>query len=216
MIEVNPAHGLRLPGDRKRELSGFMAKYAALGRALAMAEDRREPWQAVDAIRLTALTGLRRGEVSGLKWSEVDLAGQCLYLRNTKTGDSVRPLGLPAVELLRSVQERGALGEFVFPSVQREAASYGGLPKAYKRIVTHKELEQEQQNALSDLTLHGLRHGFATTADGLGLTLPTVAALLGHSAGGVTARYIGRTDTVLLAAADKVAEEIARLMDGSQ
>jgi len=46
----------------------------------------------------------------------------------------------------------------------------------------------------------------------LGPTLPTVAALLGHAAGGVTAGYVARVDAVLIAAADKVAGEIARMM----
>ncbi|MER8942493.1 hypothetical protein NKH82_23820 [Mesorhizobium sp. M0915] len=39
-----------------------------------------------------------------------------------------------------------------------------------------------------------------------------MAALLGHSAGGVTAGYVARVDAVLTAAADKVADEVSRMM----
>lgn len=216
LIDKNPAHGLRLPADGRRTLSDFPRKYAALGRALALAEDRREPWQAIEAIRLAALTGMRRGEVIALRWREVDLDRQCLHLNVSKTGESVRPLGRGAVELLRSIQERGVAGAYVFPAERKDDAPFGGLPKAYDRIVRHSDLSLEDRAALADLTLHGLRHGLATTADGLGLTLPTVSALLGHAAGGVTAGYVARVDAVLTAAADRVSAEVSRLMRGAR
>ena len=216
LIERNPAHGLRLPADGKRRLADFPMKYSALGRALALADERREPWQAVEAIRLAALTGMRRGEVIGLRWSEVNLEGRLLHLTESKTGESVRPLGSEAVDLLRSIFRRNGKGEFVFTTERKDNAPFGGLPKAYRRIVRHPDLHVDDRQPLDDLTLHGLRHGFATTADGLGMTLPTVAALLGHASGGVTAGYIARVDTVLIAAADKVAGEVAKMMGLSQ
>lgn len=203
---------LSLQADGKRKLADFPGKYAALGRALALADDRREPWQAISAIRLAALTGMRRGEIIGLRWNEIDLDGRCLHLKDSKTGESVRPLGHTAVDLLRSVCKRNEKGDFVFPAERKDNAAFGGLPKAYQRIVEHADLKEAENAALSDLTLHGLRHGFATTADNLGLTLPTVAALLGHAAGGVTAGYVARVDAVLSAAADKVAKEVASMM----
>lgn len=211
LIEHNPAHGLRLPADGKRKLVDFAGKCAALGRALVLAEKRCEPWQAIEAIRLVALTGMRRSEVIRLRRSEIDLAGRCLRLADTKTGESIRPLGRAAADLLRSILTRGD-SDFVFPAVRLDDAAFGGLPKAYERIINHADLEEGDRTALADLTMHGLRHGFATTADGFGLTLPTVAALLGHAAGGVTAGYVARVDAVLIAAADKVAGEVARMM----
>jgi integrase len=212
LIEKNPAHGLRLPADGKRKLSDFPGKFRALGRALALAEDRRESWQSVFAIRLIALTGMRRGEVVALGWHEVDLATGWLRLTDTKTGDSVRPLGRAAGDLLNAIRLRQASSEFVFPAERKNDAPFGGLPKAYRRIVAHRDLDEGDRLALSGLTMHGLRHGFATTADGLGFTLPTVAALLGHAAGGITAGYVQRADTVLTGAADKVSGEIAGML----
>jgi integrase len=212
LIERNPAHGLRLPADGKRKLTDFPTKYAALGRALAAAEANGEPWQAVAAIRLAALTGMRRGEVIGLKWSEVDLDGRILRLTESKTGESVRPLSRASVELLSTIRNRGQAGEFVLPAERKDKAAFGGLPKAYSRIIRGNDLDDADRSALADLTMHGLRHGFATTADGLGLTLPTVAVLLGHATGSVTSRYIHHLDSVLLAAADKVAEAIEALL----
>lgn len=212
LIENNPAYGLRLPADGKRKLTDFPSKYTALGQALLQAEERQEPWQAIEAIRLAALTGMRRGEVVSLKWAELDLIGRHMHLQESKTGESVRPIGFDALRILQAIQKRNIVGEYVFPAGRISNGPFGGLPKGYGRIVRHKALTTSDRATLADLTLHGLRHGFATTADNLGLTLPTVSALLGHSVSGVTASYIARVDMVLVAAADKVSKEIARMM----
>ncbi|MCA3456206.1 MAG: integrase arm-type DNA-binding domain-containing protein [Rhodobacter sp.] len=214
LITANPAHNLRLPADGKRELKNFPAKYAALGRALAVAEVRREAWQAVEAIRLAALTGMRRGELIGLRWSEVDLAGQCLRLADSKTGASVRPLGSAAVAMLAALPRPNA-AVYVFPAERNAKGTYGGLPKAYGRIVESADLDDEDRITLADLTLHGLRHGFATTAEELGYTLPTIGGTLGHASGatGVTGRYIHKADAALIGAADAVSAHIAAMLE---
>ena len=64
------------------------------------------------------------------------------------------------------------------------------------------------------LTPHGLRHSFASVADDLGLSEPTIAALLGHVGGGVTRGYIHKLDAALIAAADRVSGRIADLLAG--
>ena len=81
---------------------------------------------------------------------------------------------------------------------------FGGLPKGWKRIARSVGLE--------DVTPHTLRHSFASVAGDLGYTEPTIAALLGHAAGSLTSRYVHHLDSVLIAAADRVAEEILRMM----
>lgn len=49
---------------------------------------------------LLALTGSRLGEVVELKLSELDEAGGCFRLEDTKEGASVRPIGRPAFDVL--------------------------------------------------------------------------------------------------------------------
>ena len=66
---------------------------------------------------------------------------------------------------------------------------------------------------LEDVTPHTLRHTFASLAGELGYSELTIAALLGHAARGVTQRYI-HIDEALMMTSDKVAEEIADLLDG--
>jgi integrase len=67
---------------------------------------------------------------------------------------------------------------------------------------------------LSGVSLHVLRHSFASTAGDLGYSEPTIAALLGHAVGSVTGRYIHHLDAVLLAAADRVAQNVLSYMTG--
>ena len=66
---------------------------------------------------------------------------------------------------------------------------------------------------LDDVTPHTLRHTFASVAAELGFSELTIAALLGHAARGVTQRYI-HIDEALMMTSDKVASEIADMLDG--
>jgi integrase len=62
------------------------------------------------------------------------------------------------------------------------------------------------------VTLHVLRHSFASVAADLGYSEPTIAALVGHKGYSTTSRYLHAADAVLLAAADAVARKTAELM----
>jgi integrase len=200
----NPVRGVRREADRKRTVRLDEVAYQRLGSRLAAAERAGMRWQAVEAVRLIALTGCRRGEIEGLRRAEVDLAGHALRLGDTKTGYNVRPIGLTACKALSRALERGK-GEFVFPAL-RGRGRFQGLGKAWRKIAGRR---------LPGVTPHALRHSFASTAEDLGLTLPTIGALLGHSVRGVTSGYIHKLDPALVAAADRTSEAIASAMSGN-
>jgi integrase len=202
----NPAKGVVRPADNKRKIHLDDAQFAALGRALAAAEVRGAPWQAIDAMQLLALSGCRSGEVLSLKRTECDLKGACLRLGDSKTGASVRPLGEPALEALRTALARGE-GMYVFPPRRSAAGPYRGLKKAWNTI-------KAAEPAIAFLTPHGLRHAFASVADDLGYTEATIGAMLGHSGGGTTRGYIHKLDPALIAAANRVAGRIAQKLAG--
>ena len=68
-----------------------------------------------------------------------------------------------------------------------------------------------------EVTPHTLRHSFASAAEDLGMSIPTISALVGHSGGGnATSRYIHKLDATLVTAANRVAESIATMMDRPQ
>src|SRR5262245_63417937 len=66
------------------------------------------------------------------------------------------------------------------------------------------------------ITLHTLRHSFATIANTLGCSEPTIAAMLGHSRGTMTSRYVHVVDDMLLSAADRASGAIAHAMTGGK
>ena len=114
IIESNPAHGIRKPKDnvRKRRLSE--AEYRILGRMLRDAAKQEKYTTIVDIIRQLALTGCRRSEMIGLKWTEADTEASCLRLEDSKEGESIRPIGLPVVEYLER-RRTDDVGTYVFP-----------------------------------------------------------------------------------------------------
>jgi integrase len=202
----NPARGIVRPKDGTREWRLDDAGYRALGRRLSVAEERSERWQPGLATRAIALTGCRRGEIEGLKKTEIDAVSSTLRLGSTKTGKSIRPIGAAALAVLRDACSRSS-SKFVFPALTRDSAHYVGLPKALGRIVGE---------AVPGLTPHGLRHSFSSTAEDLGFSLPTIKALMGHSGASVTEGYIHKIDTALVSAANRIAQHIETAMTGKK
>lgn len=150
-------------------------------------------------ILLLALTGCRRGEIINLRWDEVDEAKGCFRLRDTKEGASIRRVGKAAFAVLSKVRPDRSVS-YVFPSTI-EGKQFVGFPKGWISIFKNA--------ALSDITPHVLRHSFASTANYLGFSESTIAAMLGHSRGTVTSRYVHHVDAILVHAADVVASHIS-------
>ncbi len=139
-------------------------------------------------------------------WREVDLDARQLRLTHTKEGYSLRPLGQAAADLLAGLS-RHDVSDAVF-AAGASGAHYRGLRRVWERIIKRAKLK--------DVTLHTLRHSFATTANTLGCSEPTIAAMLGHSRGTMTSRYVHVVDATLLAAADRVAGAIAHALAGGK
>jgi hypothetical protein len=199
---LRPARGVETAKGEAKDRTLSAKDLTALGRILNNRQN--EMPAAVAALRLIALTGLRREEVCGLRWRELDEVGQCLRLEGTKTGRSTRPIGMAALNLLRA-QPREDGVEWVFPRADRQASAefkkqFAGLFDAA---------------GLTDARSHDLRRTFGSIAADEGFGDATIAELLGHARRGVTARhYIRRPDSALIAAADRVAKRIAAGLDG--
>src|SRR5712671_2889135 len=206
IIERNPVHGVRKPADRVKTRRLSEHEYRVFGKILDKAAEDDRFGSTVSIIRLLALTGCRRGKIVYLRRAEVDSERSCLRLSDSKEGISIRPIGLPALDLLdaRQSDEDDA---FVFPGTQEDKPLVG-FPKCWQKLV--------EGTALEDVTPHVLRHSFASVANDLGFTEATIAALMGHSKGTVTSRYIHAIDTALIMAADTVAGYINGLLNGME
>jgi integrase len=206
VIEKNPAHGVPKPADgvKKRRLSDD--EYRLLGKILQEKATDEQFETTVKIVRHLALTACRRGEAIHLKKSEVDVNGSCLRLNDSKEGASVRPVGLPVLNLLAPLLSEDN-ETFVFKGTV-EAKALVGFPRLWKKLL--------KDTALADLTPHVLRHSFSSIANDLGFTEATIGALMGHSGGTVTGRYIHTVDSLLVMAADTVSGYIQGLLDGKK
>jgi integrase len=76
--------------------------------------------------------------------------------------------------------------------------------------------EAVRRAGLEGITPHSLRHGFASVALELGYSELTIAGLLGHRVGTVTARYTHHVDRALVTVANRVSATIAARMAGKE
>jgi integrase len=200
----NPVRGVTRFADGRRERRLSDAEYKMLGAGLKKAANE-QVWPAAIAVtHFLALTGWRSGEALGLCWDEIDLRRRTAILGETKTGRSMRPLSKVACDVLRDLQRSGAL---VFPAT-RGAGPMKGFRKLWNRILKLSELP-------SDVTPNVLRHSFASLGADLGYSDITIGAIVGHKGRTITSRYIHYADSVLLSAADAIADQTDALMRGT-
>ena len=155
--------------------------------------------KAAAIMRLWALTGCRRNEIAGLKWSEVDFERFCLRLENTKTGRSVRPFAGAALAIIQT-QPRPNGSIFIFPS-EDGRTFYQGTKRLWARVAKRAGLE--------GVTPHTLRHTIGSAAVSSGETLAMTGALLGHADNRSTSIYAHMQQDPARRAADRVVGPIA-------
>jgi integrase len=134
-------------------------------------------------VLLALNTGLRRGELFGLSWRDVDLTGARLTVAGASAKSGLTrhvPLNSQAVTVLRDWQpatiDPAAL---VFPGPDGERMF--SLKTAWRKIAKDAKLDA--------FTFHDLRHTFASKLVQAGVDLNTVRELLGHSDIKMTLRY---------------------------
>ena len=111
---------------------------------------------------LAAFTGMRRGEILGLYWKDVDLANNRVYLTETKNGTlRVLTLNQLAVQVLQSLPV-GEPGQLVFPEVNA----------AHLSVYTRRVFASV---GIMDASFHSLRHTAASwlVMEGVDLAVTT-------------------------------------------
>ena len=148
--------------------------------------------------RLLMYTGCRLNEIRTLQWKFVDLEKGLLRLPKTKTGPSTRILGQEALECLEGLSGIKYIREsdWVIPSKSDPEEAFVNVQKAWRRI--------RARCGIQDVRIHDIRHTVGATATGLGLSLPMIGKLLGHSQASTTQRYAHAADEALKEAASLV------------
>ena len=130
---------------------------------------------------LAMSTGMRKGEILGLSWQQVDFAREFVTLHQTKNGERRGvPLAGHALSLLRKLHEaRDGRTDLVFPS-----------PTVPKPILIAKAWTTALAAAgIKQFRFHDLRHSAASYLVMNGATLPEIGDLLGHKSVQMTKRY---------------------------
>jgi integrase len=180
--------------------------------------------------RLAAATGMRRGELAGLRWSDVDLDAGSLTIRQTltvvagrprfdepKTATSRRTLTLDTdtrsalrSHRARQASERLAAGDIwqdhdlVFASENGAPLNLNTISRNFDRLV--------QRAGLPRITLHGIRHAYLTMLLRDGVPLKVVSQRAGHASLAVTTTVYNHA---MPGYDQAVAEASRRLLAGS-
>jgi integrase len=204
---TNPCRHLRKFPERgrRRYLSG--QELVRLGAALAAAQaEGSESFDTILALRLILLTGARHHEVVSLRWTEVNLERGTLTLTDSKTGQRDIVLAAPAIQLLKEASERSQ-GPWLFP---------GRNPAKHRQSLTAAWARLRATVGITDVHIHDLRHTYASTAVGLGLGLPVLAGLLGHTQLATTQRYAHLDLDPRREAAEAIAGQLDQLLRGHE
>ncbi len=205
-IKYNKKEPAYLEKDGYEQLGYLLRKYE-------LKQHKNNVPQSVLFIKLAALTGCRKGELLNLTWNQIDFTNQCFVFPKTKTtGEQRRTFGLAAKQLLLSIRNTSS-SNYIFPSANNKNAPRQDCLKALKEICKSEKNDTQSFNALSKLSLHGLRHSFSTMCNVLGISDVTREGLLGHKKGDVAFIYTHNTKETMIVAADNVSKSINDLID---
>ena len=181
MIFNNPTNGTTIPKIEPFELQIVTDKQIKKFMAAIQSES---DWR--DFFYLEIMSGLRRGEICGLKWSDFDMVERKLNINrsispeglvgNTKTHYSVRSIKLPhSVYQILADRKETSRSDWIFPHPKDPTKPITGsiALRRLRKILSQADLPR--------IRFHDLRHTFATQAVSAGIDPKTLSSILGHS-----------------------------------
>jgi len=165
-------------------------------------------------------TGLRRGKICGLMWSDFDEKKGTLSIRRTvhiregghltmgetKTGQGRRIITLPpSTAQLLTERKKGTYSQWIFPNPlhPEQPTNPGGAYSHLKLLL--------KRAGLPDIRFHDLRYTFATMALEHGMDVKTLSAIIGHASSSTTLNiYAHVADEMRQSTAAKIDRSIAK------
>ena len=187
IILANPAERCALPKVEHREM-----KTLPVEQLQSFLREARESG-VFELYYLELATGLRRGELLGLKWEDIDLQKGDLRVRRqisringevmeaplkTKNAYRTLPLAEDTIDVLKEQREKVGSSPWVFPSPNGGPISPDSVLHMLHRVL--------KRAGLPRVRFHDLRHTFATLALQNGVDIKTVSGMLGHFSAGFT------------------------------
>ena len=187
LILVNPCEACALPKIERKEMKTLTTDQLA-----AFFREAKNTG-VYEMYYLELATGMRRGELLGLKWQDIDLAMGTVRVHRQiaringevveaplKTRNSYRTLsiGPDAIAVLQDQRKFAGDSEWVFPSPTGGPISPDSVLNMLHRVL--------DRAGLPHIRFHDLRHTFATLALQNGVDIKTVSGMLGHFSAGFT------------------------------
>lgn len=215
LILVNPAKGCKLPKLEKREMKVLPEEKI---KPYLMEADKRG---LLAAFYLELTTGLRRGELLALLWTDLDVENRTisitkqvnrikgeLVVSQPKTQNSVRilPVSQQAVALMVDEHKKHPGNPYMFPS-PKTGTMFD--PDSFRH--THDKILKAI--GAEHIRFHDLRHTFATLSLKNGVDVKTLSSTLGHySAGFTLSTYTHATPEMMREAADTMGNVIGQII----
>jgi integrase len=179
---LNPVESVRKPKQGKARSRRLMEGEEA--ELLARARQYGDPIPSI--ITLALETAMRRGEIAGLRWENVDLKRRVIRLLITKNGDAREvPLSSRAIEILVALPRR--IDGWVF-GIEPDT-----ITQAFGRITGNAPTKlwkgRSHGSHLSNLRFHDLRHEATSRLFERGFNPIQVAAITGHKTLEMLKRY---------------------------
>ena len=213
LIFRNPADSCKPPSARPREMQVLAPE--EIQRLLIQAKEDG----CYELLLLELATGLRRGEILALRWSDLNFRTGALRverqvhrvrgelvvsLPKTRAGNRTVLLPAPVLNVLKAYK-KAIHSRWMFPSPVKEDSPID--PAAVrKRLQTVLERAECRR-----LRFHDLRHTFATASLEHGMDIKTLSTIIGHVSSATTLNtYTHITDAMRQSAADKIDRGIGR------
>lgn len=181
IIEENPAKSKRLsnPSTKEKERDAVPEQqYREIVQNLMKLENGKEKLM----LALLLFTGMRRGEVLGLKWDDIDFKEKCIHIRRNVTHPGNPPvIGTPKTKSgIRDVYFGENL-EAILLAMKSEGFVFGGeRPYSRKEYLT-LDGRIKKKIDLHGATPHVFRHTYLTTAAGENIDPKTLQSMAGHA-----------------------------------
>ena len=188
-LKENPCKNLTIPKGKPREIRIlYMDEIQDFLFAIADCDLNEKV-----AYELALFLGLRRSEILGLKESDVDIVSGMVSIHNTrhrvdkedydsdtKTDRSERTLALPDILLMDIARLLEVHRQFPYEKTDYLIQDGFGNPLGGQALST-RLVRLEEEKHLPHVTLHGLRHTYASLLHASGVDMAQISAELGHS-----------------------------------
>ena len=213
LIATNPTDGCALPKVEHKEMKTLPVEQ--LASFLREAKDSG----VFELYYVELATGLRRGELLGLKWEDLDLERGDLRVRRqiaringevveaplkTKNAYRTLPLAEDTIGVLKAQKQKTGDSPWVFPSPTGRPISPDSVLHMLHRVL--------KRAGLPRVRFHDLRHTFATLALQNGVDVKTVSGMLGHFSAGFTLDTYAHVTT---ASQRQAAKTMGSILSGS-